>query len=339
VNREIEHAALPTESTSGTKRKNAEEDTSAEGPARKQPKRAVKAEWTPPEVSDKGFRPKQQPNHIYPAQSELPWYNRPSMSTSLTRTMRENVEDSGDNKKIMQVDSLSKKPQGLKNLELSRNHIIADSSTARLLTEAHGNVTKGSDGHKAVNDFISTMAGHGSPDAKAGMDAFEKSLDAKGSSAAKGYLNQAIKSTSLGRNNLRFDDAGANTDILHGADYELNGKGEVSGRSEAARDAVMNLARNGAVKPESAFNAVQPTIKYTENDGVRTGQYASSSLGNQGYDAGAKWGDMQDSETLRPRNPDHFDTGNDGGRAGRAASEPPDMPSDQEKGTEFRKDG
>jgi hypothetical protein len=221
------------------------------------------------------YHPPKQPYHLYPEQDKLDGYNRASMGDKVTKRMEQNPEEQGPNKKIEQGDKLLGSlrpdlgPLGMQKLGISRNHIIADSSVARLLHEAHGNVTLGSKGHDDVNHFISTLAGHGSDEAEEGKKAFRISLQKKanGLSGWEGDLNQAIKSTSQGRNNLRFDHAGPNQDILHGFDSELDSKN----------------------------------------------------------DPAARWGNMQDPETLRPRNPNHFETNDGGNRVGRSAEVPANM--------------
>jgi hypothetical protein len=111
------------------------------------------------------YKPQPQENHLYPDQARMPWdYTRPSMGDKLTDRMKENPADQGQYSKIVQSDV---KGKGLEKLTFSRNHTIADSSNARLLTEAfNSNMRPGDAAHEAVNHYISTMAAHGTPEAQ-----------------------------------------------------------------------------------------------------------------------------------------------------------------------------
>ncbi|MBB6143268.1 hypothetical protein HNQ77_001212 [Silvibacterium bohemicum] len=291
--------------------------------------------------SGSGWKPRA--DHIYPKQDDLQWsYQRPSMGDAVTERMKQNPADQGSYSKTMQVDQAEGGGKlGLKQLGVQRNHTIADSYNARLLTEAYNsNMQPGGAAHQAVNDYISTMAGGAETvEAQKATAAFNQALQpgTRHASAGLGNLKQAINLTSSGTNNMRFGSGAVNGDIGKGADYEHNLKGEISPRSQELRESVLNMAQNGAITHDSAFNAVQPTIKHTGDPGRLSGQYASSSSDRQGYDVGAKWGDMQDPETLRPRDRNHFDVtpANPYG-VGQAAEDPTgNLESDRKRKSDF----
>jgi hypothetical protein len=284
---------------------------------RVQPSRPGKRKYEAPTVVEKkGKRPAPQPGHSYPKQDNLPWYKRKAMSNKVTKQTIERDQDNPDRTQsggVMAVDQQGKKPKGMKKLDISRNHIIADSTVARLLTEAAKNTSTDPALRQQqladVDRFIDAAMGSDIEGAEKAKQAFRKALkhrDADQNSQMRSELNNAIDLTSAGRNNVRFDNATLNGHILHGADYELQ-NGRPSQRAQDMRDATLGLARHGAVTQEQAFDAVRPTFKEVDQNGIRRGQYLSSSNAN--------WaGDMQDPDTLTaaPRRDDR-----------RAGSEPP----------------
>lgn len=285
---------------------------------RTQPPRGVKKEWQPPPPSDsRSGRPARQPDHVYPDQGSLPSYRRPGMGNPITTQTIQ--RDQGNPSRTeagstMAVDQSGENPRGLRNLGISRNHIIADSSIARLLTEARNNAN--TDAARAdVDRFIDASLGPG-PAADEAKAAFRDSQNnrKKNPKLAEAELDRVIRATSTGPSNLRFDDATLNSRILHGADYELQ-EGRMSNSAAQMREATLGLARHGAVSRKAAFDAVQPTIKVTNDNGVRRGEYQSSTTTSR-PSASNRWGDLQDPDTLRPAGPSDA-------RQQRAATEPP----------------
>ena len=293
-----------------------------QGPgSRIQPARGAKKKWEPPSVSDddlRSGRPRRQPGHVYPNQGQLPGYKRGGMGDKITdQTI---ARDEGNSSRTeagsrMAFDQNERdKPRGLRELEISRNHIIADSSIARLLTEARNNANTEA-ARADVDRFIDAAIGPGTPAAADARTAFRDSQKHRKTNPklAQAELDRVIRATSTGINNLRFDDATLNGHILHGADYELQ-NGRMSDAAAQLREATLGLAHHGAVSPRTAFDAAQPTIKVVTNqNGVRRGEYLSSTTSSR-PSGPTRWGDPQDPDTLRPR-PSNAPR--------RAASEPP----------------
>lgn len=298
-------------------------------PPRERYARAVKKEPEPASAAApaRGYKPRRTPGDLYPPQAELTGsmksYKRKSMSTRHTQQTIE--RDAADPDRtpaasLFALDQSSPRPRGLRALSLSRNHNMADSSVARLVTEAHASASTPAS-QASVGNFLTALSGPGSETADVAVEAFEDSQAqrARGStSAATSSLRRAIDEASVGPANVRFDDADVNEEALHGFDPELS-HGQITPRAEAIRDAALDLARTHAVSYESAFNAARPTIRTsTDASGVRRGQYVSSSVSS-----GRGWGDMQDPETFRPRRHSLPER--------RASSEPRELPSDVQR--------
>jgi hypothetical protein len=292
--------------------------------------RAVKREPEPASAAApaRGFKPRRTPGDVYPAQAELTGsmksYKRKSMGPRHTRQTIDRESDNPDRTpaaSVMAMDQESPRPQGLLALGISRNHNIADSSVARLTTEAHASASTPAR-QASVASFLTSLSGAGSDVAQQSVEAFQASQQqrAQGQAGpATASLRRAIDQASVGPENVRFDDAAVNEEALHGADFEL-AQGQITPRAEAMRDATLDLARTGAVSHESAFNAVQPTIRTsTDASGVRRGQYVSSSVSSHRSPRGQRWGDMQDPETFRPRRRSLSER--------RSSSEPRELPS------------
>ena len=305
-------------------------------PPRERHPRAVKAEVEPAAAAppSRGYKPRRTPGDLYPEQAALTGsmknYKRKSMSDRHTaQTIDRDAEDRdrAPAASIMSLDQSAPRPRGLRALSLSRNHNIADSSVARLTTEAHASASTPAS-QASVARFLTSLSGEGSDSAQESVEAFQASQqlrDQGQASRATSSLRQAIDEASVGPQNVRFDDAGVNEEALHGADFELS-HGRISERAEAIRDATLDLPRTGAVSYESAFNAVQPTIRTrTDSSGVRRGEYVSSSVSSARTPSGRRWGDMQDEETFRPRRPSHPER--------RGSSEPRELPSDVSRKT------
>jgi len=291
---------LRASQSSGSENGNSQGDPSQRSTRRVQPKREVKKEAKAPSVTPaKGGKPQRQPGHSYPNQDDLGGYTRPGMGPKITK---QTIERDNQNPyrtpsgSVMAVDQSREKGKGLKALDISRNHIIADSSIARILTQALENISddpaKRQLQYEDVDAFIDAAMGD-TPEAKQAKQAFRNAVEHRDrgeTGAMNSELKKVIKLTSVGTNNVRFDDAKLNSDILHGADYELQ-NGRPSDRAARLREATLGLARNGLITQTQAFNAVQPTFKEVDHNGTRRGQYLSSSDRN--------WrGDMQDPNSL-----------------------------------------
>lgn len=213
---------------------------------------------------------------LYPKQERVNTYKRAGMPQSLTDDML--ASESPHNRSLggatMAFDQSLDKPQGLKESGLSRNHVVADSNIAALLYEAHNVITSNAAGMEkderlqknpeALRHFIETLGG---PDA---VKAFEMAVKTKGTES-RAYLNEAVKQTSLGMNNLRFDDAKRNTEILHGLDIPFDDRGKITEQGAKNFEALRGLWRYPSLR-EHAMNAGQQTIDMGKK------AYVSSSL-------------------------------------------------------------
>ncbi|MBV8662569.1 MAG: hypothetical protein JO107_05655 [Hyphomicrobiales bacterium] len=154
-----------------------------------------------------------------------------------------------------------KTSRGMQALQVSRNHILADSVIYNIFNESLGALAQLMRDEKMT---LLQLRWRSLPVAKflealgAGADAlttFRSAVDNRAN--GRGYKMQLIwvqALASLGRNNLRFGDAPTNTRILNGFDPDLQG-GCWTAKTTAIYHSVHGLAQAGLIARDTAFNA------------------------------------------------------------------------------------
>ena len=261
-------------------------------------------------------------DNVFHPQNRIPGYKRKGMSSKVDNRLTEEYDrqillrkrsieepysraatlmrfdnslDQSKSKRKKDLKSQAKK--GLKALGISRNHIIADSQHSIIMNEAGKKIReekvrkmKSSQARQSVENYLSVLHGGREDEVKESMESWNSFLGG----GKRGFLNKAIHSSSTGRGNIRYDDARLNTNISFGFDPEFR-EGKMTSKTIKIRDAIFNMAKNGAIDWETAFNVTSPTIRKEKmSDGTLRGGYLSSSLYRLGQKASLK--SMQDDK-------------------------------------------
>ena len=201
---------------------------------------------------------------------------RPSMGGHLTTRMKiRAMKTKGgvfkhSSARTRKALAIIKNPKlGLSALKVSRNHILADSSTQAILIEA-SHKYKASPAHKgAMRGFLHTMAGRKEGDTA--FSEFETAHNVQAPNFKSALMRKTVKIASLGKNNIRFGDADLNEMILHGFDPEVASHGTWSSGSQAIHDSVVHLHNAGLISAETR----KAVLSQSENR--KTGEKLSSS--------------------------------------------------------------
>lgn len=164
--------------------------------------------------------------------------------------------------------------KGLRELGVSRNHILADSSIAAILHEsAYQAFAGGFDEHQqaAMQGFFGALAGDDHEAAHHAFEAFSGSATAATEHEKAALLHRSIHTISLSMGNLRFGQDKMNTDIGGFFDPNVDKNGEFTHRTQAIREATAALAHNKIVNSETVYMSISAPMD------KRTGTLVNSS--------------------------------------------------------------
>lgn len=219
--------------------------------------------------------------------------SRPSMPDSVTTRILEQRQVDGMEAsavKMKQLEDNIQQPselrKGLKQLGMSRNHILADSNIKAGMLIANknhldatsaGNSQKANQINQGTHKFINQITNKDLEAATKAKNSWNDSLGQGDNKARYSYLDESQKIVSTTPGNLRIGDSSINSRIQQGFDPVVKG-GRYDARTMEVFHSWHKFGREAGIPHNIRFNATMPTIDKTNNTEL-TSNFSSGEQG------------------------------------------------------------